>query len=66
MSKTNETSRNELADSELDAVCGGKAGMGSSSYGPGYNSGGGGYPPSPPANAAAMAAWNDLLKPNGF
>ena len=67
MSKTNDTPRpatfedhHTLADSELDAVTGGLVvnaiiqpliALDISR---------------PPANAAAMAAWNDLLRQNGF
>jgi hypothetical protein len=55
----------ELTIDELDAVSGGAATEGGSwihGY-PGINVG---YPPSAPANAAAMAAWNDLLSRYGF
>jgi hypothetical protein len=34
----NDHENRELTDTELDAVPGGKAGTGASSYGPGYNS----------------------------
>jgi hypothetical protein len=63
MSKTNEPSK-LLTDSELDAVSGGVAAEGGSFSGHAYW--GGGTPPSFPANAAAMKAWNDLLHQYGF
>jgi bacteriocin-like protein len=54
----------ELTINELDAVSGGLAtpdGSGWCHHTP-LNLGPGG----PPANAAAMAAWNDLLREYGF
>ena len=63
MIMSNEIS--ELTKIELDAVRGGAATTGGSfihGY-PGINAG---DPPSPPANAAAMKAWNDLLHQYGF
>jgi hypothetical protein len=54
----------ELTIDELDAVSGGVAAEGGSSWGHAYW--GGGTPPSLPANAAAMKAWNDLLHQYGF
>lgn len=55
----------ELTKIELDAVSGGAATEGGS-FIHGYPGIGGDYPPSPPANAAAMKAWNDLLRQYGF
>jgi hypothetical protein len=55
----------ELTKIELDTVSGGAATEGGSSWAHGGGIGGG-YPASPPANAAAMAAWSDLLKQYGF
>jgi|KBSMisStaDraftv2_1062788.scaffolds.fasta_scaffold1285312_3 hypothetical protein len=57
----------ELTIDELDAVSGGAATEGSS--GSFHAFGGiaaGDYPPSAPANAGAMKAWNDLLRQYGF
>ena len=62
MIMSNEIS--ELTKTELDAVSGGVAAEGGSSWGHAYW--GGGTPPSYPANAAAMKAWNDLLHQYGF
>ena len=67
MSKTNDTSRSAtledhrpLADSELDAVTGGLVVNAIIQPLIALDIG------RPPANAAAMAAWNGLLKQNGF
>jgi hypothetical protein len=64
MNKTTETSKlehhNTLADSELDAVTGGLVVNAIIMPLIALDIG------RPPANAAAMAAWNGLLKQNGF
>jgi hypothetical protein len=68
MSKTTDTTKpreltddhRPLADSELDAVSGGLVVNAIIQPLIALDIG------RPPANAAAMAAWNDLLKQNGF
>jgi hypothetical protein len=62
MSKTNDTYR-ELTSNELDAVSGGVAYEGQCTP---CGSRGSGGPPSEPANAAAMRAWNNLLTQYGY
>jgi hypothetical protein len=56
----------ELTKIELDAVSGGAATEGSSGSFHAFGGIGAGYPASPPANEAAMKAWNDLLRQYGF
>jgi hypothetical protein len=53
----------ELTSNELDAVSGGVAAEGGSTLSHAFW---GRTPPSFPANAAAMEAWNNLLHQYGF
>jgi hypothetical protein len=63
----NNLDHRELTDNELDVVSGGLATPGGSWIHPNSGIGGvGGTAPSAPANAAAMAAWGDLLRQYGF
>ena len=57
------TEFSELTDTELDAVTGGVMYEGQCTPCHGYSPGG---PPSAPANAAAMRAWNNLLTQYGY
>jgi hypothetical protein len=54
-----------LADTDLDPVEGAAACSDCSHNGKGAG-GASGIAPSAPANAAAMAVWNDLRRQNGF